>query len=63
MDEADDPFLGDKDKFKAIEAQQSAAKARGEAKGKGESARKSAMNADQDAWEKNRLLTRCGCFE
>lgn len=56
MDEAQDPFLGDKAKFDAVEA--AAGKVRGETKVKGESARKSALNADQDAWEKNRLLTR-----
>jgi hypothetical protein len=61
VDETNDPFLGDAKKFEAIEAKVGAARHRGEAKVKGESARKSALNADQDAWETNRLLTRCGC--
>ena len=58
VDEEHNPFVGDERKFKAVEAQIDAAKKKGEAKARGESARKSALNADQDAWETNRLLTR-----
>ncbi len=60
MDTEHNRFIGDEKKFAAIQAQIDSAKRKGEAKGKGESARKSALNADQDAWETNRLLTRYG---
>lgn len=52
-----DVFLGDENKFKAREEQMSRSRARGDAKLAGVSARKSQLNADQEAWEENRLLT------
>jgi uncharacterized protein YecT (DUF1311 family) len=60
LDDTHNPFIGDEKKFQAVQAQLDSARAKGAAKGKGESARKSALNADQNAWETNRLLTRCG---
>ncbi|KAF1779527.1 P-loop containing nucleoside triphosphate hydrolase [Phytophthora cactorum] len=50
-------FLGSEEKFKALEQQLEQTRARGENKLKGMSARASALSADQEAWEKNRLLT------
>ncbi|ETM33556.1 hypothetical protein L914_19230 [Phytophthora nicotianae] len=50
-------FLGNEEKFKALEQQLEQTRARGDNKLKGMSARASALSADQEAWEKNRLLT------
>ncbi|KAE9101263.1 Pre-mRNA-splicing factor ATP-dependent RNA helicase [Phytophthora fragariae] len=50
-------FLGSEEKFKALEKQLEQTRARGDNKLKGMSARASALSADQEAWEKNRLLT------
>jgi len=50
-------FLGDEAKFAAREAEMAAQRKRGATKMKGVSARKSAVNADQRAWEENRLHT------
>ncbi|KAI9990135.1 hypothetical protein PInf_020561 [Phytophthora infestans] len=50
-------FLGSEEKFKALEQQLEQTRARGDNKLKGMSARASALSADQEAWEKNRLLT------
>lgn len=50
-------FLGSEEKFKALEEQLEQTRARGDNKLKGMSARASALSADQEAWEKNRLLT------
>ncbi|CAH0519864.1 unnamed protein product [Peronospora belbahrii] len=50
-------FLGNQEKFKAMEDKLEQTRARGDNKLKGMSARASALSADQEAWEKNRLLT------
>lgn len=50
-------FLGNPDKFKAMEEKLAQTRARGDTKLKGMTARASALNADQEAWENNRLLT------
>ncbi|KAI9915975.1 hypothetical protein PsorP6_007716 [Peronosclerospora sorghi] len=50
-------FLGNEEKFKALEKQLEQTRARGDLKLKGMSARASALSADQEAWENNRLLT------
>ncbi|CAI5710794.1 unnamed protein product [Hyaloperonospora brassicae] len=50
-------FLGSAKKFKALEEQLEQTRARGDNKLKGMSAKASALSADQEAWEKNRLLT------
>ena len=53
-------FIGDSDKVRAHEEQMESAKGgrpRGAKKKAGQSARKSALNDDQNAWEENRLLT------
>ena len=53
-------FIGDEEKFREHEERMANAKAgrvRGAKKKKGESARRSALNDDQNAWEENRLLT------
>ena len=50
-------FLGSKEKFREFESKLERSKARGDMKVKHQSARKSALNADQEAWETNRLLT------
>jgi hypothetical protein len=53
---ANDKFLGNTEKFLAREAQMAKSRARGDQKIAGVSARKSQLNADQEAWEDNRLL-------
>jgi flagellar biosynthesis GTPase FlhF len=53
---AGDKFLGNTEKFLAREAQMAKSRARGDQKIAGVSARKSQLNADQEAWEDNRLL-------
>lgn len=50
-------FMGSHEKFRAMEEKIAKTRARGETKLKGMSARASALNADQEAWETNRLLT------
>lgn len=50
-------FMGSKQKFREMEEKLAATRARGETKLKGMSARASALNVDQEAWENNRLLT------
>lgn len=50
-------FLGNPEKFKAMEEKLAKTRARGDTKLRGMSARASALNADQEAWENNRLLT------
>ncbi|KAL7679850.1 putative AAA+ ATPase domain, RNA helicase HrpA, P-loop containing nucleoside triphosphate hydrolase [Plasmopara halstedii] len=50
-------FLGSEEKFKALEEKLAQSRARGDNKLKGMSARASALSADQEAWETNRLLT------
>lgn len=50
-------FLGNQQKFREMEEKLAATRARGETKLRGMSARASALNADQEAWETNRLLT------
>jgi pre-mRNA-splicing factor ATP-dependent RNA helicase DHX38/PRP16 len=50
-------FLGNEQKFSALEAEMAKQRAKGDHKLKGMSARKSALNADQERWEENRLLT------
>ncbi|KAG7394335.1 Pre-mRNA-splicing factor ATP-dependent RNA helicase PRP16 [Phytophthora boehmeriae] len=50
-------FLGNEEKFRELEEQLEKTRARGDNKLKGMSARASALSADQEAWEKNRLLT------
>ncbi|RLN96655.1 hypothetical protein BBJ28_00020329 [Nothophytophthora sp. Chile5] len=50
-------FLGNAEKFRALEEQMEQTRARGDNKLKGMSARASALSADQEAWENNRLLT------
>jgi hypothetical protein len=62
VDNTESPFLFD-EKGSALMAASKRADAAskrklGEPRVKGESARKTALNADQDAWEANRLLTR-----
>ena len=49
-----DPFIGNKSKFAKLEEEMAKQRAKGENKMKGMSARKSALNADQEAWENNR---------
>ena len=46
-----DPFIGNQAKFKEMEEQLAKSRSRGDTKFKGMSARKSALNADQEAWE------------
>lgn len=53
---ASEPFLGNPLKFQAREEQMSRARAKGDAKVVGVSARRSQLLADQEAWEDNRLL-------
>lgn len=53
----DHVFLGNEAKFQALEHKLAQTRARGETKFKGMSARASALSADQEAWETNRLLT------
>ncbi|TYZ68914.1 hypothetical protein PybrP1_012252 [[Pythium] brassicae (nom. inval.)] len=50
-------FMGNPQKFRELEEKLAATRARGETKLRGMSARTSALNADQEAWETNRLLT------
>lgn len=50
-------FRGSEKKFRELEEKLAATRARGETKLRGMSARTSALNADQEAWETNRLLT------
>lgn len=50
-------FLGNPDKFREMEEKLAQTRARGETKLRGMTARASALNADQEAWENNRLLT------
>lgn len=53
-------FIGDSEKFREHEERMESAKAgrpRGARKKAGQSARKSALNDDQNAWEVNRLIT------
>jgi pre-mRNA-splicing factor ATP-dependent RNA helicase DHX38/PRP16 len=50
-------FMGNKDKFREMEEKLAKTRSRGETKLIGMSARASALNADQEAWENNRLLT------
>jgi len=51
------PFLGDAEKFKAREEAMARARSRGDTKLPGMSAKRSALMADQEAWEMNRLRT------
>ncbi|TMW57702.1 hypothetical protein Poli38472_014305 [Pythium oligandrum] len=50
-------FMGNQEKFRELEEKLAKTRARGETKLRGMSARASALNADQEAWENNRLLT------
>ncbi len=52
-----DRFIGNEKKYKEMEERLEKSRARGDTKLKGMSARASALTADQDAWENNRLLT------
>ncbi|KDO35777.1 hypothetical protein SPRG_00517 [Saprolegnia parasitica CBS 223.65] len=61
-DEADNyghesAFLGNAEKFRKIEDDMLKSRQRGDLKLRGKSARASALNQDQEAWENNRLLT------
>jgi len=58
----DDVFLGSSERFAEREAAMARARARGEAKIAGMSAQRSAVHADQDAWE-TQLLMRSGVVE
>jgi pre-mRNA-splicing factor ATP-dependent RNA helicase DHX38/PRP16 len=53
---AENPFLGNSEKFKEREMSMAKSRARGDTKIAGMSARKSQLHADQEAWEDNRLL-------
>ena len=57
MDGGYDPFMGDQAKFDEMEASMAKARAKGDVKAKGLSARLSAIHEDQEAWETNRMLT------
>ncbi|KAF0698465.1 Aste57867_10925 [Aphanomyces stellatus] len=52
-----DTFLGNEDKFRKMEDEMVRKRQKGELKLRGKSARASALNQDQEAWENNRLLT------
>ncbi|GLE00514.1 hypothetical protein PINS_up009271 [Pythium insidiosum] len=54
---AEHVFLGNEAKFRELEERLARSRAKGEMRLKGMSARASALHADQEAWEKNRLLT------
>ncbi|CAM9184472.1 unnamed protein product, partial [Phaeothamnion confervicola] len=54
---ADSLFLGDEEKFRKREAEMSRKRQMGDTKLAGRSARATQLNADQEAWERNRLLT------
>ncbi|KAJ0406647.1 hypothetical protein P43SY_009758 [Pythium insidiosum] len=54
---AEHAFLGNEAKFRELEERLARTRAKGELRLKGMSARASALHADQEAWEKNRLLT------
>ncbi|CAM9514172.1 unnamed protein product [Chrysoparadoxa australica] len=55
--EGSNPFLGSEEKFKEREAEMARRRAKGDGKQAGRSARSSQLNADQEAWEQNRMLT------
>ncbi|OQR93347.1 pre-mRNA-splicing factor ATP-dependent RNA helicase PRP16 [Achlya hypogyna] len=50
-------FIGNEAKFRKIEDEMLKSRQRGDLKLRGKSARASALNQDQEAWENNRLLT------
>ncbi|RHZ02219.1 hypothetical protein DYB35_009121 [Aphanomyces astaci] len=52
-----DAFVGNEAKFQQMEDDMVRKRQRGELKTRGKSARASALNQDQDAWETNRLMT------